>query len=162
MNFKTDILPLKDLLFRTALRITGCREEAEDVVQETLIKLWNQREKLSEVASLEAYAITLARNLSIDLLRKASVNTVTLDECTPANTSSENPYEKIYAREEIRRIIQVMALLPEKQRTCMHLRDFEGKNYREIADVMGISEDQVRINIYRARQFVKQNMLSGG
>ena len=162
MNFKTDILPLKDLLFRTALRITGCREEAEDVVQETLIKLWNQREKLSEVASLEAYAITLARNLSIDLLRKASVNTVTLDECTPVNTSSENPYEQIYAREEIRRIILVMALLPEKQRTCMHLRDFEGKNYREIADVMGISEDQVRINIYRARQFVKQNMLSGG
>ena len=46
--------------------------------------------------------------------------------------------------------------LPEKQRSCMQLRDFEGKTYREIAAIMSISEEQVKVNIFRARQSVKQ------
>ena len=53
----------------------------------------------------------------------------------------------------MRRIVNA---LPEKQRTCMQLRDFEGKTYKEIAAIMDISEDQVKINIFRARQAVKQ------
>ena len=46
--------------------------------------------------------------------------------------------------------------LPEKQRSCMQLRDFEGKTYKEIADVLGITEEQVKVNIFRARQNIKQ------
>ena len=158
MDFKTDILPLKDCIFRTALQITMCREEAEDIVQETLIKLWNQRERLSEIHSLEAYAIILARNHALDLLKKHSSNNVAFEENTFRNLKSENPYDRIYAKESVKRIHRIMELLPEKQRTCMFLRDFEEKNYKEIAEIMSISEDQVKINSYRARQFVKKNM----
>ena len=50
----------------------------------------------------------------------------------------------------------IVNALPEKQRTCMQLRDFEGKTYKEIANIMSISEDQVKINLFRARQAVKQ------
>ena len=46
--------------------------------------------------------------------------------------------------------------LPEKQRSCMQLRDFEGKPYKEIAEILNISEEQVKINIFRARQSVKE------
>ena len=49
--------------------------------------------------------------------------------------------------------------LPEKQRTAMQLRDFEGKTYREIALIMGVSEDQVKINIFRARQTIKKEFI---
>ena len=49
-----------------------------------------------------------------------------------------------------------MGQLPEKQRTCMQLRDVEGKSYKEIAAVMGITEQQVKVNIFRARQTIKQ------
>ena len=55
--------------------------------------------------------------------------------------------------EQVRRIIDS---LPEKQRSCMQLRDFEGKSYKEIAQVLGITEEQVKVNIFRARQAVKQ------
>ena len=48
--------------------------------------------------------------------------------------------------------------LPEKQKSCMQLRDFEGKSYKEIAAVMGITEEQVKVNIFRARQTVKQKI----
>ena len=71
MNFQNDILPLKDKLFRLALRITMQREEAEDIVQETMIRLWNNREKLKMVDSIEAYAITACRNIAINMYAAA-------------------------------------------------------------------------------------------
>ena len=49
--------------------------------------------------------------------------------------------------------------LPEKQRTAMQLRDFEGKSYKDIANIMDITEQQVKVNIFRARQTVKQKFL---
>lgn len=162
MNFQNDILPLKDKLFRMALRITMQREEAEDVVQETLIKLWKQRDNLEGIESLEAYAITMARNLALDHQKRASNNTVSLD-ATPFLSAerSVNPYDNIYAQEGLRRINKLMAELPEKQRSCMQLRDFEGKNYREIAEIMSITEDQVKVNIFRARKYIKEHMVEG-
>lgn len=158
LNFQNDILPLKDKLFRMALRITMQREEAEDVVQETLIKLWNQRDHLQELESVEAYAITITRNLSLDHLRKASNNTISIDDEHTIPERSVNPYDNIYAQEGIRRINALMAELPEKQRSCMQLRDFEGKNYREIAAIMQITEDQVKVNIFRARKYIKEHI----
>ena len=47
-------------------------------------------------------------------------------------------------------------MLPEKQRSCLQLRDFEGKQYKEISEILGISEEQVKVNIFRARQAIKQ------
>lgn len=161
MNFQNDILPLKDKLFRMALRITMQREEAEDVVQETLIKLWKQRDNLEGIESLEAYAITMARNLALDHQKRASNNTISLDASPLISERSINPYDNIYAQEGLRRINKLMADLPEKQRSCMQLRDFEGKNYREIAEIMSITEDQVKVNIFRARKYIKEHMVEG-
>ena len=66
ISFRNDILPLKDKLFRLALRITFDRAEAEDVVQETLIRVWNKRDEWTKFGSIEAYCLTVAKNLAID------------------------------------------------------------------------------------------------
>ena len=58
ISFRNDILPLKDKLFRLALRITSDRAEAEDVVQETLIRVWNKRDEWTQFGSVEAYCLT--------------------------------------------------------------------------------------------------------
>jgi RNA polymerase sigma-70 factor (ECF subfamily) len=60
-------------------------------------------------------------------------------------------------KERIAMVRDLMNSLPEKQRTAMQLRDFEDKSYKEIAAIMQISEDQVKINIFRARQFIKKS-----
>ena len=65
LSFRNDILPLKDKLFRLALRITFDRAEAEDVVQETLIRVWNKRDQWSQYGSSAAYCLTVARNLTM-------------------------------------------------------------------------------------------------
>lgn len=157
INFRTDVLPLKDQLFRLALRITLNRAEAEDVVQETMIKVWNNREKWEEIESIEAYCFTITRNLAIDSTRKQSNKLISLDESQsekPDRTS--NPYEDINAKDRLNTVKYLINNLPEKQKSCLQLRDFEGKAYKEIAGILGITEDQVKINIFRARQAIKQ------
>ena len=59
ISFQTDVLPLKNELFRLALRITQNSAEAEDVVQETMMKVWNRREQWSQIESIEAFCLTI-------------------------------------------------------------------------------------------------------
>lgn len=159
MNFRTDILPLKDKLFRLALRMTMQREEAEDIVQEVMIKLWNNRDNWPNIDNIESYAMTMCHHQSLDHLRKKSIRIMPI-ESTKEEEAGVNPYAQIYAQEQLQLVHNLMTQLPEKQRMCMHLRDFEGKNYKEIAAILDISEDQVKINIYRARNFIKKSCTS--
>ena len=64
------------------------------------------------------------------------------------------------AQEQVETIRTMMQLLPEKQRSAMQLRDFEGYSYKEIAEMLAMTEDQVKVNIFRARQFIKTKLTS--
>ena len=159
-RFQHDILPLKDSLYRLALRITLSREEAEDIVQETLIKLWEQRSQWDAIANIEAYSITICRNLALDHQKRADSQHASLDEVetlfsTP-NTQSPTPFDHTVAHDRIEIVRQIIDTLPEKQRTCVQLRDIEEKPYKEIAAILDITEEQVKVNIFRARQTIRQ------
>jgi len=158
ISFRADVLPLKDMLFRLALRITLNRAEAEDVVQETMIKVWNRREQWNQIESMEAFTTTICRNLALDRQKRMDNQGLTLETSeydTPDTSIASNPEKLAESSDRIRLVKQLMNQLPEKQRTCMQLRDIEGRSYKEIAQVMGISEQQVKVNIFRARQTIR-------
>lgn len=157
LTFRTDILPLKDKLFRLALRITMNRQEAEDVVQDTMIKLWNQRERWQDIDSIEAYALTICRNKALDAQDRMGNKTISLESVKQYDRPTD-PYRQMFQRERLRQVHDIINQLPEKQRSCMQLRDIEGKQYREIADILQITEDQVKVNIFRARKAIKQRL----
>lgn len=159
--FRTDVLPLKDELFRLALRITLNRADAEDVVQETMLKVWSRREQWHTIDSMEAFCITICRNLALDRQKKAENQNASLaDEYDTADHSyASDPEEQTVQRDRVEQVRRLMEQLPEKQRTCMQLRDVEGKAYKDIAAIMGINEQQVKINIFRARQAIKQRFI---
>ena len=162
ISFRTDVLPLKNELLRLALRITLNREDAEDVVQETMIRVWNRRDQWEQIESIEAFCTTICRNLALDKTKRASNQDASLDDeghDAPDHSYSANPEEQAMQRDKVERVRRLMNLLPEKQRTCMQLRDVEGKSYKEIAAVMDITEQQVKVNIFRARQSIKQEYL---
>lgn len=160
VSFRNDVLPLKNELFRLALRITLNRAEAEDIVQDTLIKVWNRREEWNAIDSIEAFSLTVCRNLSLDCIRKKGNDNDSLEDVKAAEPlASSNPQDRMIQTDKVRLIRQIVDGLPEKQRSCMQLRDFEGKTYKEIAGVLDISEEQVKVNIFRARQTVKQKYL---
>lgn len=160
VSFRNDVLPLKNELFRLALRITLNRAEAEDIVQDTLIKVWNRREEWNAIDSIEAFSLTVCRNLSLDRIRKKGNDNDSLEDVKAAEPlASSNPQDRMIQTDKVRLIRQIVDGLPEKQRSCIQLRDFEGKTYKEIAGVLDISEEQVKVNIFRARQTVKQKYL---
>ena len=159
ISFRDDILPLKDKLFRVALRITFDRAEAEDIVQETLIKVWNKREEWNSLDSVEAYCLTLTKNLAIDLREKMDARTEELTEQHDRTQDDANPYEELEQKERLMWVHRLMEELPEKQRKIMLMRDIEEKSYKEIAQALNVTEEQVKINLFRARQKVKQGLL---
>lgn len=157
VSFRNDILPMKNSLYRLALRITCNNAEAEDVVQDTLIKVWNRRERWDEIESMEAFCMTICRNLALDKIKKMGNQHDSLDDSQQDRPSAlNNPYEEMNQKDRIQLVRKIVGELPEKQRTCIQLRDFEGKSYKEVAEIMQISEDQVKINIFRGRQTIKQ------
>ena len=90
-------------------------------------------------------------------MKKADAGNQSLDDGEYVSTDpSGSPYEKAVQKDRIEQVRRIINGLPEKQRSCVQLRDFEGKSYREIAQVLGITEEQVKVNIFRARQTVKQ------
>lgn len=157
VSFRNDILPLKNILYRLALRITCNNAEAEDIVQDTLMKVWNRRERWDEIDSIEAFCLTICRNLALDRMRKMDNHNGSLeDNLRETPSATRNPYEEMNQKDRILLVRRLVDSLPEKQRTCMQLRDFEGKSYKEVAEILQISEDQVKVNIFRARQTIKQ------
>lgn len=156
VSFRNDILPLKDTLYRLALRITLNNAEAEDIVQDTLLKVWNRRDDWHEMENIEAYSMTVCRNLALDRIARADNRTASIDDkgIERPDTGS-SPLEIASQRDHIAIVRRLIDSLPEKQRSCIQLRDIEGRTYKEIAQVLGISEEQVKVNIFRARQTIK-------
>lgn len=161
LSFQHDILPLKDELYRLALRITQNPAEAEDVVQETLIKVWRRRDTWPDIQNIEAFCLTTCRNLALDKQRHLDNQALALDDAhDPIDpTAASNPEQHAIQRNRVELVRRIIGALPEKQRTCIQLRDIEGKSYRDIADILGITEQQVKVNIFRARQAVRDRFL---
>ncbi|MBR6866726.1 MAG: sigma-70 family RNA polymerase sigma factor [Prevotella sp.] len=162
ISFQNDVLPLKNKLYRLALRITLNAEDAEDVVQETMMKVWSRRQQWEQIESMEAFCMTICRNLALDKTRRMAADDQSLEANeidAPDHSHHANPEEQTIQQDRIRLVREIIDQLPEKQRSVMHLRDFEGKSYKEIATILSITEEQVKINIFRARQTVKSRFL---
>lgn len=156
ISFRDDVLPLKDRLYRLALRITLNPAEAEDAVQDTLIKVWEHREEWERIDSIEAYAHTICRNIALDMAGKAGRGNVQLSEDSSmlnAQCSMFNEYEQ---KERLSLVRKIMDTLPEVQRSIMELRDIEGKTYQEIGNILKLTESQVKVYLHRARTSIRQ------
>ena len=158
LSFRDDVLPLKDKIFRLALRITLSRAEDEDIVQDVLIKVWNRRDDLAEVDSIEAYSLTVCRNLSLDRLQRKENDNVNLDDAPPTEADDAPPDLQMIRIERIDNIKRLIERLPIPQRAAMQLRDMEGKTYKEISAITGQTEEQVKVNIFRARQYIRKQI----
>lgn len=156
INFQTDILPLKNKLYRLALRITLNSAEAEDIVQETMIRVWEKQQELQQVESIEAYCLTVCRNLSLDKQALRESQNLELSESLHDTPGQSSPHEELVIHEKMVIVKKLFDGLPVNQREVIQLRDIEGKSYREIASILGQTEEQVKVNLFRARQKIRE------
>ena len=158
-EYKTNVLPLRDRIFRFAFRMLSNRTEAEDVTQEILIKLWDKRADLAGINNLEAWAVRLTKNLSIDKMRNKHRRTEEIKPGFDRASDAVSPQRSAEFNDAIERVRQIMASLPEKQRSVMHLRDIEGLSYQEIAEALEMNLSQVKVYLHRARIKVRAGLL---
>jgi len=156
-QFKTDIIPLRQRLFYTALKWLQNEADAEDAVQETLLRLWKIRDQLDAVVNLGAFASQTTKNICIDRLRTAKEHTEPIDFYPGAD--SETPYSKAERNDMIAIVKRIIEHLPELQRTIIQLRDVEGYELQEIADITGTQVGAVTVNLSRARKKVRETLI---
>lgn len=156
-EFKIQVIPLKNKLYRFAKRFLANAEEAEDMVQEVFIKLWNRRDKLDEYRSVEAIAMVTTRNLCLDKLKRRKINDEKIknlkDEMTESQLDQKTDLSGI-----IHKIYQIIQTLPEQQRSIIQLRDIEGYDFKEIAELLDMNENAVRVNLSRARKKIRESL----
>lgn len=137
----------------------GSSEEAKDVVQEALIKVWNGREQMADIQNMEAWCMRITKNLSLDRLRAMERKQTGSLDGVEVRQESPTPYERTEIDEHMQRINDLMAALPDKQRQVMHLRDVEGHSYNEICDLLEMDMSQVKVYLFRARNAVREKLL---
>jgi len=158
-SFQNRILPAKNKLFRFALRFLGSEEEAKDVVQEVFIRIWNGRDQMENVQNWEAWCMRITRNLSLDRVRSMTrKQTQSIEDSFDVQQEALTPHESTEADESMNRINQLIAALPAKQRQIIHLRDIEGYSYNEISEITELDLNQVKVNLFRARNAVREKL----
>lgn len=159
IQFKKDILPVKDKLYRFAHSILRNAMEAEDVVQEVLIKLWQRRDRWGEIENMEALTMKMTKNLALDKMRSKHNRTDALPEYADWRDDAAQPDEMTESNDTISRIRHIMQELPEKHRMVMQLRDIEGLSYEEICTTLDMPMSQVKINLFRARKHIREQLI---
>ena len=153
-QFKISVLPLRNKLLNYARKLTESPDDAEDAVQEVLLKLWNKRLELEQYRSIEAFAMTLTHNICIDMWRCKRNDTLSLDIVQAASPTG-TPERLLEIKDEIRLMHEIIDSLPNLQRTIMRMKDIEGYETDEIAEITGCGPEAIRSNLSRARKKVR-------
>ncbi len=156
-DFKKNLMPFKNKLFRLANKLLSNRQEAEDAVQEVYLKIWKMRNDLEKYNSTEGLMMTMTRNLCLDKLkskkhRYQDLNPLKTPEKTP------DPFEQAVLSDAVERVRGAINNLPEQQKTIVHLRDVEGYELKEIAEIMGADTNYVRVNLSRGRKKIRETL----
>ena len=153
------ISPFQDKIYRFARRLLISKDEAEDTSQEILLKLWQQRQKIQEIKNLEAYAMTLTKNLCYDRLKSKSSENISL---TNAKYEAENYIslqKQVENNDMMEKVQLIINQLSDQQRMVMQLRDIEQYEFSEIEKITGIKETTLRVILSRARKTVREKLL---
>ena len=158
--FKQLLLPLYPRLHRVALRLLGNVEDAEDMVQEVYMKLWSKRDALPEVKHVEAYCVTLPKNMCVDRLRLAEVEEVDVETMTLPIAATDDVARRIEERDTVEHVKAFVVTLPENQQRVITLRDMEERSFEEIEQMTGLTAVNVRALLSRARKAIRERFKS--
>lgn len=149
-------------MFRLAKRLLVSVDASKDAVQDVLLKMWERKDELLHINSLEAYAMQMTKNYCLDQLRLKSNQNLRLvyskqndSEAEDSAIEETNEWQK----EKLNAIKKVIESLPDKQKLVIQLRDLEGYEFEKIADITGMTEVSIRVNLSRARKKIKDELV---
>ncbi|WP_162053555.1 RNA polymerase sigma factor [Pontibacter pamirensis] len=158
-EFKSKVLPAKQKLYRLAVFMLRDKEEAEDILQDVFLKLWTNKHKLHAYTSIEAFAMTVTKNLCLDKIktskRKRTVDVTGLE----VGSGEATPYQRTEQADSVSKVQGLLAGLPEQQKLILHLRDVEGLSFEEMEQITNLTVNNIRVILSRARKSVRDGFL---
>lgn len=145
-------------MLRLAVRYMEDADEAEDVIQDVLLKLWFLRDKLDGYRSVDALAAVITKHLCINTLRGARMETVDLEQGM-AIDGGDTADKKLLETEETDEILRAIASLPNLQQAVLRMKHIEGFEVEEIARLTGSTPIAVRTNLSRARKKIREQFI---
>jgi RNA polymerase sigma factor, sigma-70 family len=157
-QFKTLFLPCHRKLYAVAWRLTGNAQAAEDLVQETFLRLWTHRQQIVSIECVEAYSVTTLRRIFYDTKRSKQIEASEREISELHVKDSEDLNQRIDAKDEWQRIRTMILALPDPQGKIMIMRDVEGQTYEEISVETGLTEVNLRSILSRARKRIREQI----
>ncbi|MFJ4028674.1 RNA polymerase sigma factor [Paenarthrobacter sp. NPDC089989] len=147
------------LMRASARRLTGSWADADDVVQESLVQAWKQLENLRDPATVRSWLLRIVGSRGVDYLRKRR-NHAPLETSEPQtpHPSPQDPEPAALNGSGVEALKAALAELPEEQRRCWVLKEFNDQSYEEIAETLKISPASVRGRLARARVTLARRM----
>ena len=152
------VTPFKDKLYRLAKRLLVSSDEAEDAIQEVMMKLWSRNDKIKEYKNVEAFAMTMTKNFCLDQLKSRHAQNLKLVHSNYSNEGT-SLQERIEVNDSIDWVERIMEDLPAQQKMVLQLRDVEQYEYKEIAELMDMNPTAIRVTLSRARKKVREELL---
>lgn len=156
-TFRKVLFPSKHKLYRFALMFLHNNEEAEDIVQEVYMKMWDKRTEMTEIENYEAYAMKMIRNFCLDKIRRNKNKRMISIEGHDEEDSGISPFLQVSFKNLKELMLKLIDTLPEQQKTIMFMRDIEHHSFEEIALMTNMTVNNVRVNLSRARKNVRKN-----
>ena len=145
----------KDLVFTLTLRMLKNREEAEEVAQDTFIKVYKSLQKFKGDSKFSTWIYKVAYNSCLDRIKKNKkhYNDVAIDEFTMHHLKAvDNVFETMVENERNEAIKECLNLLPSDDSFLLTLYYFEEQSLEEIADIIGLTANNVKVKLYRSRK----------
>lgn len=154
--FKQTILPCSRKMYVAAWRLTGNAQASEDLVQETMLKLWTIRDRIEPESNIEAYCITVLRNIFYDRHRLRRLDT----DGTPVDSlrvrTDDDVAGFVENIDDTATVMQLIEHLPSQQRMIITMRDVKGLSLDEIGTSTGMSAVNIRATLSRARKQIRE------
>lgn len=153
-EFKQKVLPLSMRIFPLAARMLKNDEEAEDAVQEIMIKLWNSRKQLNKHPNVSGFVFLTARNYCLDQLKKRKISQVDILNPRLIADLYIDP-DQIEFEDVLKLVHQKLNELPENQKEVLLMRDLDGLEFDEIVDLTNLKIEHIRVLLSRARKHLR-------
>jgi RNA polymerase sigma factor (sigma-70 family) len=158
-RFNSLVLPMSKKLLHFAFQILHDTGEAEDAVQEVILKLWKIRDSLENYNNLEAFSMKITRNWCLDRLKaKKPLYIEGYQKGFDRQTTDENPQKQMEKTDRLRLLSAVMEKLPEQQKLIIQLRDIEELEFEQIAEIMDTNVNALRVSLSRARNRMREEL----
>ncbi|MBT8265881.1 MAG: RNA polymerase sigma factor [Bacteroidia bacterium] len=156
-EFLDVVMPFKDKVFRLAKRLLVSHEEAEDATQEILLKLWKNRAQMQNYRNVEAFAMTMTKNFSLDKLKSKHAQNLKI---VHSNYQDKNAslQKQVELRDSVDWVSKIIEELPEQQKIILQLRDVEQYEFSEIAEMLEMNETAIRVALSRARKTIREKL----